>query len=305
MFYTSLMSQTERIFHILDLLMERGSFRRDEVARFFEVSEKQIWRDKEYLRDRCPLSCGNLDIIFDRKLRAYVLTPESADALIRWRAESSLNIAKEKGEGKSSSFSSSMVLSDASYITYKSYAKENFSPSVYERIMLALKTKRRIVISYPTSKRHPTRTVEPLHLINYGEIWYLLAAVDGVILTYSLSRIADVTVTDIPISFSDEEKLRRLIDGYGIYSDDRNSREYVIWFYSWAIPIVSNQVWQKDQKMRLLEGGRILELSLPISNHTELMSRILFYGDAAEPRAPEDFVAEYKMKCRDMAERYE
>ena len=299
------MSQTERIFHILDLLMERGSFRRDEVARFFEVSEKQIWRDKEYLRDRCPLSCGNLDIIFDRKLRAYVLTPESTDALIRWRAEASLNIAKEKGEGKSSSFSSSMVLSDASYITYKSYAKENFSPSVYERIMLALKTKRRIVISYPTSKRHPTRTVEPLHLINYGEIWYLVASVDEAILTYSLSRISDVSVLDERVAFSDHERLEKLLDGYGIYSDDNERREYVIRFYSWAIAIVSNQVWQKDQKLRLLEDGRVLEMRIPVSNHTELLSRILFYGDAAEPVSPQDFVDEYRRKCMLMAGRYE
>ena len=168
-----------------------------------------------------------------------------------------------------------------------------------------MREKRKILLCYPSSKKHPKRVVEPLRLINYGEIWYLLAAVDDVILTYSLSRIADVTVTDIPISFSDKEKLRRLIDGYGIYSDDRNSREYVIWFYSWAIPIVSNQVWQKDQKLRLLEDGRVLEMRIPVSNHTELLSRILFYGDAAEPVSPQDFVDEYRRKCMLMAGRYE
>ena len=305
MFYNFPMSQTERIFYIIDLLMEKGKFRRDEVARHFEVSEKQIWRDKEYLRDRCPLSCGNLDIIYDSALRAYVLTPEASERLIRWRADASLSLAKDKEEGKMSATESSMVASDAAYITYKSYAKEVFSPSVYDRIMNALKSRRKIRLSYPTSKHHPLRVIEPLRLINYGEIWYLIAAVDGKLLTYSLSRIDDVEILDDDITFSDYERLESLLDGYGIYSDEKDTREYVIRFYSWAVPVVSAQMWQKDQRMILSEDGSTLELHIPISNHTELLSRVLFYGDAAEPVAPEDFVTEYRKRCIDMAKRYE
>ena len=306
LFYNFNMSQTERIFYILDLLMGRGSFTRKEVARHFEVSEKQIWRDKEYLRDRCPLSCGNLDIVYDNAKKAYVLTSESRDALTRWRAATSLGIVRDKESGNAKiSSSSSMVLSDASYITYKSYASESFSPSVYDRIMTAMREKRRILLCYPSSKKHPKRVVEPLRLINYGEIWYLVASVDEAILTYSLSRISDVSVLDERVAFSDHERLEKLLDGYGIYSDDNERREYVIRFYSWAIAIVSNQVWQKDQKLRLLEDGRVLEMRIPVSNHTELLSRILFYGDAAEPVSPEDFVDEYRRKCMLMAGRYE
>ena len=107
------------------------------------------------------------------------------------------------------------------------------------------------------------------------------------------------------VAFSDHERLEKLLDGYGIYSDDNERREYVIRFYSWAIAIVSNQVWQKDQKLRLLEDGRVLEMRIPVSNHTELLSRILFYGDAAEPVSPQDFVDEYRRKCMLMAGRYE
>ena len=305
LFYNSSMSQTERIFYIIDLLMEKGSFRRDEVARHFEVSEKQIWRDKEYLRDRCPLPFGNLDIVYDSSIRAYVLTPDASERLIKWRADTSLSLAKSKEEGKKGLSESATVRSDASYITYKSYAKENFSPSIYERLMRALRERKKIRLSYPSSRKHPVRVVEPLRLINYGEIWYLIAAADDKLLTYSLSRIEDVELLQEEISFSDSKRLEKLLDGYGIYSDDNPPMEYVIRFYSWAIPIVSNQVWQKDQKMSLSDDGNVLELRLPISNHTELLSRILFYGDAAEPVAPEDFVSEYKKKCRNMARRYE
>lgn len=305
MFYNFTMSQTERIFYIIDQLMEKGRFRRDEVARHFEVSQKQIWRDKEYLRDRCPLPCGNLDIVYDRSVRAYVLTAEAAEHLIQWRAEASLSFAKSKQEGKQNLSESTMVASDAAYITYKSYAKEHFSPSVYDRIMNAMKNGKRIKLHYPTSKKHPIRVVEPLRLINYGEIWYLIANVSGKLLTYSLSRIEDVEIEEDDIEFSDSERLQSLLDGYGIYSDELASREYVINFYSWAIPIVAAQLWQKDQKLSLSSDGKTLELRLPISNHTELLSRILFYGDAAEPIAPDDFVSEYRIKCREMAKRYE
>ncbi len=299
------MSQTERIFYILDLLMERGSFTRRSVAKHFSVSEKQIWRDKEYLKYRCPLSCGNLDIVYDRALRAYTLTEESLSALTLWRASSSLSVAKESAEGNSSAVSSNLVLSDASFITYKSYAKEDFSPFVYNRIMEALKKKRKIEIYYPTSLRHPRRIVEPLRLINYGEIWYLVACIGDSLLTYSLSRIKDVRVADEGAEFTDYESLERLLDGYGIYSSRaKEERIYVLHFHSWAISIVMNQIWQKDQEISLLDGGKTLEMRLPISDHTELLSRLLFYGDAAEAIAPDDFVSEYREKCKNMARRY-
>lgn len=298
------MSQTERIFYLIDLLFEKGYFKREEVAKHFEVSTKQIWRDKEYLENRCPLSCGNLDIVYDRSIRAYRLTEESKERLSLWRASESLSLAKDIENGNRPKSSISTISNDIKYIRYKSYARETFSTDVYNDILRALKENKKVKLSYTSIKNKSERIVEPLKLVNYTEIWYLIAALDGSILTFSLSRIEKVEILNEDISFNNEEALERVLSGYGIYEKACQARLYTIRFYSWAARVVSRQVWQKDQSMKFLEDGETLELTLPITNHTELLSRILFYGECAEPIAPSDFVAEYRAKCIAMGKRY-
>ena len=167
-----------------------------------------------------------------------------------------------------------------------------------------MKQNRRIRISYKSSKGESDRVLEPLKLVNYTEIWYMLAAFNGKIQTFSLSRITGAAITDEDISFNDPDELEKVLSGYGIYHDSSEPRIYRIRFYGWAAHIVSAQVWQKDQKIKHIDSDTI-ELSIPITNDTELLSRILFYGDAADPLEPEDFVLQYREKCSNMAKRYE
>ncbi len=300
------MSQTERVMYILDQLMEKGYFRIKDVASLYEVSLKQVRRDKNYLMTRCPLSCGNLDIYYDAKDKVFRLSAESSHNLASWRADESLLMARDREKNRpfSSRFPSSVISGDSGYVKYKSYAREDFRPGIYLRLMEALKNSKRILLRYLSAER--LRRIEPLKLVNYGEIWYL-AAIDvdkgERIVTFSLSRIISVEIIDEDIVFSDFAKLERFLDGYGIFNNDQQESEYVIHFTGWAKDIVKNQIWQKRQSLKELEDGT-LELHLPVSNDTELLSRILFYGTSAMPVSPASFVEKYRKACIEMAGRF-
>lgn len=300
------MSQTERVMYILDQLMEKGCFRIKDVAARYEVSLKQIRRDKNYLMERCPLACGNLDICYDPGTKSFHLTPESSRRLAAWRADESLLMARSREEDMPfrQRSSSAVISGDSGYVKYKSYAREDFKPGIYLRLMEALKNSKRVLLRYLSADR--LRLVEPLKLVNYGEIWYL-AAIDvdkgGKMVTFSLSRISDVLPTDEDILFSDGARLERFLDGYGIFNNDLEESEYVIHFTGWAKDIVKNQVWQKNQKIVELGDGT-LELRMPVSNDTELLSRILFYGTSAMPVSPPSFVEKYQRACIEMAGRF-
>lgn len=290
------MSQTERVFYILDLLLEKGFFTRKEVAEHFGVSIKQVYRDKEYLMTRCPLGFGNLDIVYDRERNVLTVTEESRRRLEKWAVEKALDAVKSGEKGNLPE----AVLRQSRLILYKSYAREPFSSSVYYTILSAIERKKKVRMVY--KKRESVS--EPLRIINYGEIYYFVSyCSDGKIRTYKMSKVEKAEITGLDASFSDVKRLERLYSSYGIYLSDREEREYVIRFRSWAADAVVSQIWKEDQILQRMPDGSVV-LKIRVADDTELLSRILFYGEDADVIAPDDFKERYIEKCRLMAQRY-
>ncbi len=300
------MGQSERIFYMLDLLLEKGFFTRKEIAERYEVSTKQVWRDIEYMRSRCPIpGLPYLDIEYSRSAGGYVVSTESRARLESWRFNrvfvNAIAVEKNLAEEK---LLSDAVRKDLEFVRYKSYATEKVDEIVFSRLFEAMRRKKLVKLHYPTGKV-PWRTVEPLRLINYGEIWYLLATEKGskdFIFTFSVSRIEGIELLDEDVTFSDFDRLDRMSDSYGIWYSDKGDVEYVIRFTGWARDTVRNQIWQQDQKGS--DDGKVYTLVLPAASDVELLSRILFYGEFAEPVAPASFVEKYRSKVKAMAARY-
>lgn len=299
------MGQSERLFYMIDRLLETGHFTRREVSEKFEISEKQVWRDIEFLRTRCPLQgLSSLEIIYSKKDGGYVLDPESRSRLSSWRFHQVfLNAISVERNLSDEKLLSDTIRKDLEFVRYKSYAMECYDDEVFSRLFAAMKKRRRILMHYPQGKV-PTRVVEPLILINYGDIWYLLASDvrDDFIMTFSVSRITRVEELEEAIEFSDYPKLERVLDSYGIWYDNRGGKEYVIRFTGWARDTVSHQIWQKDQRGEFDDNGDYV-LTFTSSSDVELLSRLLFYGDAAEPLSPPEFVEKYWRKVEAMARR--
>ena len=93
------MSQTERVFYILDLLLEKGFFTRKEVAEHFGVSIKQVYRDKEYLMTRCPLGFGNLDIVYDRERNVLTVLKSREEGLRSGQLKRPLMLLRAERKG--------------------------------------------------------------------------------------------------------------------------------------------------------------------------------------------------------------
>ena len=300
------MAQSERLFFIIDRLLEDGIFTKRQVAERFEISEKQIQRDIEFLRERCPIQgLSNLNITFDRNRHGYVLNEDDRARLDSWRFNQVLvhAISVEKNLSDEKILSDS-VRQDLEFVRYKSYAYESFDSRIFSVLFGAMKRHHRILLHYPSWQK-PCRVIEPLRLINYGEIWYLLGPEKGddFIFTYSVSRIEKIEELDEEITFTDYEKLERMSDSYGIWYSKKGNKDYTIRFTGWAKDNVMRQIWQKDQKGEVVDDAYIL--TLPCSSDVELMGRILFYGECAEPVAPPEFVEKYRKRVRAMARRYE
>jgi predicted DNA-binding transcriptional regulator YafY len=63
----------------------------------------------------------------------------------------------------------------------------------------AIWQERRLRLTYRRSDRSTTeRLVDPLGLVAKGSVWYLVAAVEGELRTYRISRVQDATMTDEP-----------------------------------------------------------------------------------------------------------
>ena len=291
---------------MLNMLFDCKGFRIKDIKEHYEISSRQVSRDIEYLRTRFNGIDQGLDIIYDKRTKKYVFSEEDERKMNKWRTNVLYFLARK--DMSLSSFAEddldSLFGKDLEYITVKSYAEENFSYKVFISLLTAARNGNRVRIAYPSGSV-PERVIEPLQLVNYGEIWYLVATVkddeEKKLLTFSLSRIKDVEILDEKITYADREKLERFLSSYGIYNSD-DDKEYVIRFTGWAVKVVSNQVWQKDQKGRFMPDGSY-ELSFSSPSDVELLSRILFYGSAAEPIAPPDFVKKYWKSVEDMAKR--
>ena len=300
------MAQSERLFYIIDRLSEDGVFTKKQVAERFEVSEKQVQRDIDFLRERCPVQgLSNLNLIYDRNRHGYILAEEDKARLDSWRFNqvfvNAISVEKNLTDEK---ILSDSVRKDLEFVRYKSYAYETFDNNIFTVLFGAMKRHHRVLLHYPSWQK-PCRVIEPLRLINYGEIWYLLGPEKGddFIFTYSVSRIEKIQELEEDITFTNYEKLEKMSDSYGIWYSKKGFKDYTIRFTGWAKDIVMRQIWQKDQKGEVVDDAYVL--TLPCSSDVELMGRILFYGECAEPLAPQEFVDKYRKRVREMAKRYE
>ncbi len=65
----------------------------------------------------------------------------------------------------------------------------------------AVWAERRVCLTYHSQGEHATeRRVDPLGLVAKGSTWYLMAAVEGDMRTYRVSRVAAVRITDEPFN---------------------------------------------------------------------------------------------------------
>lgn len=317
------MSQFERISYIDRRLRESGAVSSSEAARRFEVSPRQVKRDIEYLRDRL-----DAPIVYDRVTKAYryerpftalrfadekllifyvllksiavnhhyvpVATAELLDTVEKWVSPDYRKVSER--------------------ISYAIPVSESIDDMEdFTTICQAMVVGKRLDIDYENvaGERH-TRSVEPERLVNYAGRWYLIGYdhLRDDVRTFHLSRMHRISLSHERAGFPEdpkhcEEVERYLASGFGIFNGQVTARATVR-IHGQAAPLVARQHWHPEQSLAVgtaPDGLPFTELTVPVSDWRELLSRVLSFGSSGEAVAPPEFRRLWEEEVRKMGER--
>ena len=314
--YNDCMSQTERIFDIDRRIRERGSFTIREIVEKFEVSERQVKRDIEYLRDRL-----NMPMIWDYSLHAYRY--EKPTSLLAYSSEKTLIFLSLLRSIMNNRDMIPLVddeildyvknsLSPAyrdinEKIQYRSSVSEIPDYDCFSKVCEAMVHSKQIDMIYTNQKQiTSTRQVEPLNLINYSGKWYFIAydVTKKALRKFLLSRIEKISLREEPVEERNigNELEEYLNGGFGIFSGGE-TRIAKLEIYPPASYSMKHQMWHEDQILEIFHNGRgeeCVRLQVPITHTEELVGKLLSFGEFARPLAPEDLVNEWMNRVKTM-----
>lgn len=209
--------RASRLVQLLLFLQARGRTTAAVLARELEVSERTIHRDVDALSaagvpiyaERGPH--GGIQLIDGYRTRLTGLTGPEAEALFLSglpgpAAELGLGTVMAAARLKVLAALPSELRVRASRLVERFHLDAagwfHRTEDVPQLAALAdaVWESRRMAITYRRGDRAVARTLEPLGLVLKAGVWYLVAAADGQIRTYRVSRVEDATPTDEPMT---------------------------------------------------------------------------------------------------------
>jgi predicted DNA-binding transcriptional regulator YafY len=312
------MSALERICFIDSAIREHGGVRLRRVAERFEVSERQVKRDLEYMRDRlnAPLRYVRERERYEYAERYTALANIDQKALLFYvfvRAASGtlayVPVSETAGLQTLLDSIPKALRPLAERIRYELPDYEPPDEGTMSVILASLESGRRFDVCYRDADGKETeRQAAALRLLNYAGVWYCVAwdLHKSAMRIFRLSRIRSIALAkECPAGLPDQETVERYLAGsYGVFKGP-DAQDAVIRFYGWARSVVEREVWHPGQKR--LEGsdperGLWVQLAIPAYRFEELLGRTLRFGSMAEPIAPESFRVAWKDEIRRMYE---
>ncbi|WP_320129783.1 WYL domain-containing protein [uncultured Sphaerochaeta sp.] len=311
------MSQLERFFYINKTIIEEGKVTTRQVVEKFEISNRQVMRDFDYLRDNlaAPLA-------YDSKQKGYIYTGEFSmvtntnermlvlNAIFKSLAESQgiMSVVTEMVTQGLDSGLDQDYKSLMDKIVFITPIQDWPDYAVFNEICSAMKQNERMTMHYQNGRGETTvRHIEPLRLVNYSGRWYLLAfdKKHKALRIFHLSRILNIhpIVGDyFHSSYPDTELDAFIHGGYGIFMGNEII-DVTFQILGNAVHTVSTQTWHKNQKVVHLQqdGQEILEVTVPVANMQEILSKVLSFGCSARPVAPPEFVERWNDNVLRMA----
>lgn len=308
------MSQIERITYIDRVLREKGQLRTTEVARRFEVTNRQVQRDIEYLRDRF-----DAPLVYDASQRSYRYDApfdilRFADeklllfyALARSMAtnEHYVPVVSQELLAEIESHIARDYRPVSERISYELAVAESLSMEDFTIACQAMLLGHRLDLVYRDAKGIKSdRSVEPERLVNYSGRWYLVAwdLLREGLRTFHMSRAESIALSKDHIGSprpegAERERVDRYLkSSFGIFKGDATI-ETKIRVHGPASALVARQIWHPAQRVERglsPDGSPYTDLLLPVADFTELLGRILSFGSAAEPLEPPELRARWR-----------
>jgi predicted DNA-binding transcriptional regulator YafY len=276
------------------------------LAKEFEVSVKTAQRDIEFMRDRlnCPLQ-------YNSSLKGYFYEDETFSLPLIYLSSAellSLMVAKKLFEDMSGSCMADEITSVIEKITsiiqmhatssvkmdeVLSFHLIEYSPTpeeIFRTVLEACIKKRALSFNYSSPARNEMteRRVDPYHLFNYMGTWHLIGYchMRKDIRTFKINRIKNPEILKdtfaIRHNFTFKDYFR---SSFGLMKG-HDTKQVTLRFTPEKTKWISDHIWHKDQKSRLLEDGS-LELSFPVAEFSEIAREILKHSSGIEVIKPE------------------
>lgn len=314
----------ERMLRIHDELRRGALTNCTKLVAVLGVCRKTVLRDLAFMRDRL-----DLPIEFDPGIQAYrythpvtsfptvhVTEGELLALLVAQRAleqyrgtpfHRSLEIAFEKLAGGLRDRISFSPADELRAVSFKNVGLGRTDLAVFNALSGAVLRQEEVEFDYrkPGESARSHRRVQPYHLANRENLWYLIAfdIEREALRTFALPRISGVAVSgrrfSKPADFSPETFFA---DALGVLSG-RGNHEVVIRFDATAADRVREREWHESQELRELPGGGV-ELRMRLGALAEAERWVLGWGAAAEVVGPRELRDRLRATAAAIAARY-
>lgn len=317
---------TERLLAIHQLISAKRYPNTVRLAREFDVSQKTIKRDVEWMRVH-----WDLPIEYDRERHGYfysrevkqfpgvptITEAEMFALLVAHKAVEQysgtpfykpLQMAFRKLTGKLDDKERYTLHDTDEVLSFRPFAPEATDLERFEIVACAIQQRRALRFQYrkPGEKRAEERHVHPYHLTCNDNRWYLIGydvARDD-IRTFALARMNGGTVLSETFQKPKDFSMAKYLRGSLTVMSGRGDFEVVIEFDSWATDQLRGRLWHSSQQVTELPGGES-RMRLRLSGLEEVERWVLSWGTHATVIQPKMLVERVGTIARALAGRYE
>jgi len=315
--------RAERLLSILLILQSQVRLTALELAERLKVSERTIHRDMEALSSAgIPVFAergrgGGWSLVEGYRTTLTGLTPSEIQALILTPAQIlsdlGLDDAAEAATLKLLASLPAFRRQDAEFVRQRIHVDGAAWHSSDEdlrclpQLQEAVWQTRMAEIRYARGDAESVeRTIEPLGLVAKGRIWYLVAAVEGDIRTYRVSRVETVKISDRPFARPDDFDL-------AAYWEE-SSREFVanlpkypaiLRVHRDAIYLLKSWRWARIEQIEAADnqGWHILHVNFEVVE--EATAAVLACANLAEVLEPDELRASVREKIQVLIDNFE
>ena len=174
-----------------------------------------------------------------------------------------------------------------------------------QTIILAIKTRRRIMIQYQKfGFEAGEKLISPYALKLFHQRWYLLSHTGNHFATYSLDRMLMVQITDETFEMPDGFKPESYFTEYfGVLTDETPMAHVVVRAYGKTANYLRTLPLHHSQR-ELQQTDEYTEFSFDIRPTYDFLSQLLSHGDGIEVVSPDDVREKMRQKIAENLKRY-
>ena len=300
----------ERMLKIHEALQDSAQVNCTNLAKKLEVSTKTANRDLVFMRDRMNLPLEydpqtyvwrytypvkNFPIVqvSEGELLALLVAQKALEQYKGTPYHDQLATAFDKlsaGLKEQVSFSATGSLSN---VSFHQQGQSKNDMAVFRSLSRAVMQNLEVEFDYkkPGSSKVESRHVQPYHLANRENSWYLVGydLKRQAIRNFAVARMQTLQVRTKkftrPADFSAEKHFAKAFGAYVGTGDHR----VVVRFSAEVAGQIKERVWHESQEIKDLADGR-LEVTLQLDSLEEILRWILGWGPAAEVLTPKELV---------------